>query len=143
MRDSDMFAENARQQGFAAPLAHAALETIATRLQEHGHATSSHFYIYRTGQQESGGTADSPRPRLIPVFATADTALAFAQHNRLGPTPRLLRLSLARLLSVMVQRPTIETLLFVDEPPSSLPPGTLPAGFRLERDTLLNMLKGA
>lgn len=143
MQDTTIFTTIAQQHGFTAQVAQAALGTTTRMLRDRGHtARDNFFYIYRTGKR-SGGTdrGSSERTRVVLAFATPDTALAFAQQNHLTPTPRLLRLSLAQLLATLVQRPTIGALLFADEP-IELVAGYLPAGLRLERGVLLNMLTG-
>ncbi len=144
MQDREIFRTVAEQHGFDPQAIPGALAYVADQLQSHGHAAGRYFYGYRTGAQSMGGDATgATRPRLVLMFATADSALAFAQHNRLGAAPRLFRASLAQLLAILVQRPSIGTLLFVDEPVQSLPRGQFPSGVRLEREQLLAMLEGA
>jgi len=149
MSDSDIFLHIARQQGFSAPRARLALHAAQHQLADRGYVQRRYFYIYRTSPQGTvGGASSSERPRRVLAFATADTALAFAQHNYLRPTPRLLRptprllrASLGQLLAVLVQRPAIQSLLFVSEPLDIRTPGTLPAGFSLERAAVVHMLE--
>jgi hypothetical protein len=141
MHDDDIFLLIAQQHGFSAPRARAALQAARRRLYDYGHVQRQHFYIYRTDQQGAGGVAGAERPRRVLAFATPDTALAFAQHNALRPTPRLLRATLGQLLAVLVQRPAIKTLLFVAEPLSVQSPGTLPAGLHLERAMVVHLLE--
>lgn len=145
MQDSNIFREVVQQYGFSAGRAQVALETITTQLRARGHTTHRPFYIYRTGGSslEGAAAAGAARPRTLLAFATADSALLFVQRNALSPTPRLLRLPLAQLLAVLVQRPAIGALLVADEPIEALAPGELPAGLRLERALLLDLLKGA
>jgi hypothetical protein len=142
MSDSDIFLHIARQKGFSAPRARLALHTAQNQLADRGYVQRRYFYIYRTSPQGAvGGASSSERPRRVLAFATADTALGFAQHNHLRPTPRLLRASLGQLLAVLVQRSTIQSLLFVAEPLDIRTPGTLPAGFSLERAAVVHMLE--
>jgi hypothetical protein len=141
MNDTNIFLLVAQQQGFSAPRARVALQAAQRHLADRGYAQRRHFYIYRTSPQGAVGGASGERPRRVLAFATADTALAFAQHNHLRPTPRLLRTSLDQLLAVLVQRPTIQTVLFVAEPLHIRTPGTLPAGFSLERAAIVHMLE--
>ncbi len=141
MRNNDVFIQTALRYGFSSTAAHAALNRVQTDLRQRRHSSQQTFYTYRTGKSSVGGAAQTPRPRLVIAFATADTALAFAQHNHLGPTPRLLRANLAQLLAVMVQRVTIGVLLFADEPVDHVQTGALPPGFRLDRRVLLTMLQ--
>lgn len=142
MHDTIIFTAVAQQHGFDAQVAHAALTATAKMLYQRGHTPQDYFYLYRTGKRNPpSGEGSSARPRVVLAFYTPDTALAFAQHNRLTPTPRLLRLSLARLLATLMQRPTIGAVLFADEP-IEMVAGYLPVGLRLERAALLNMLTG-
>lgn len=144
MIDNDIFTTIACQKGFTAPMAQTVLETTARRLRQRGHHISARYYTYRSTKGGSGDERDraSERPRLVLAFATADTALSFAQRSRVGQTPRLLRVSLAQLLAVLIQRPLIEAVLFVDEPITIAEQNQLPIGLRLERNLLLTMLKG-
>jgi hypothetical protein len=142
MNNDDIFLLVAQQHGFTKPRARAALHTARSTLADQGYTQRGHFYIYRTSPQGAVGSASSSaRPRRVLAFTTADTALAFAQHNQLRPTPRLLRASLGQLLAVLVQRPTIQTVLFVAEPLSIQTPGALPAGFSLARAAVVHMLE--
>jgi hypothetical protein len=142
MNDDDIFLLIAQQHGFAKPRARTALHAAHRQLAERGYSQRRHFYLYRTSPPGAvGGASSGERPRRVLAFATADTALAFAQHNQLRPTPRLLRASLGQLLAVLVQRPTIQMVLFVAEPLSIRAPGTLPAGFALERAAVVHMLE--
>jgi hypothetical protein len=143
MVDSTVFLETVRQQGYAVQYAQRALTTIATKLQECGHATNTYFYIYRTGKSGMGGDEVKEHPRTVLAFATADSAFSFVQRNHLKSTPRLWRASLAQLLAVLVQRPTIGALLFAHEPIEINAQNRLPIGLRIERTDILKMLEGA
>jgi hypothetical protein len=147
MSDDHIFTDIARQHGFDADKAHAALAAMLAHLRAQGHVVHTTYFIYRTGSQPGEGDARPAaaiRTRSLLVFVTPDTALAFAQRNNLLPTPRLSRLSITQLLAILVQHPAIQTLVFVAEPQEheTLPVGRLPDGLRLERTLLLRMLKG-
>jgi hypothetical protein len=142
MQDNGIFIATAQHCGFSADGARATLDMALVMLQERGHAVRRAFYIYRSDKSEPGKVGTGARPRLVLAFVTPDTAMVFAQHHRLGPTPRLLRATLAQLLSVLLQRPAIGALMFVDEPITFAADSYLPSGLRLERDMLLKMLKG-
>ncbi len=142
MSACNILIEVARQHGFRTEMACVALDFTATRLRERGQAARSHFYIYRTESKHVGAGRAGERLRVIPAFAMPDSALSFVQRSQLGSVPRLSRMSVAQLLAAMVQRPTIGALLFVDEPITIVPKHSLPAGLRLERAILLEILKG-
>lgn len=147
--DSTIFYDVVRQSGLNAEAASLAFERVHSWLLERGHAAQSRYYIYRTGKRglgadtpQAAAEAASARPRTVLAFANADTALGFAQRHNLRPTPRLLRMSLAQLLAVQVQRPLIMRLIFVDEPLTIATTTHLPTGMVLNRERLLHMLKG-
>lgn len=143
MRDMTIFIELIHQQGYRPEAAQAAISTLEVSLHDYGYSTTTAFYIYRTGNMH-GGTGEGKsgeRPRSLLAFPAADTALAFAQHNNLGKAPRLLRVTVPQLLAVMVQRPAIQALIFVDESADFPPRGQLPSGLRIDRELLLNMLE--
>jgi hypothetical protein len=142
MQKQGMLASVARQHGLRAAQAPEALDTAVRQLRERGHRGSLEFYLYRSTGSGVGSGDTSERARLVLAFATADTALAFAQHNRLRPTPRLLRASLEQLLALLLQRSTIGTLLFADEPLEMAAAGGLPVGLRIERAAFLQLLEG-
>jgi hypothetical protein len=142
MQDQGVLANVARQHGFHAAQASVALDMTTRQLRERGHRGSLKFYLYRSTGSGAGGRDAQERVRLVLAFATADTALAFAQHNRLRPTPRLLNVGLEQLLALMLQRPTIGTLLFADEPLEITRAGKLPTGLRIERAAFLKLLEG-
>lgn len=151
MHYAQLFIGVAQQHGCSPHAARAVLDAITQqlrvrRLQVAGFQSSTFhltpFYVYRTGGSGVGGdSGGSGRPRLLMAFPSADSALAFAQHNQLGTTPRLLSMSVPQLLATLVQRASISAILFVDEPAEAPPGGHLPPGLRLERITLLEMLK--
>lgn len=140
--DSASFIGTAQHHGFSSQIARTALDSVSSRLSELGYAADAAFYVYRIGGNTTGASGGSGRPRLLLAFASADSALAFAQRNSLGATPRLLRMSIAQLLAILLQRPSIGALLFVTEL-AEVPPGRqLPPGFHLDRMVLLDMLQG-
>jgi len=102
------------------------------------------FYVFwttRSGER----TESSGRERMLLAFPSPDTALAFAQRNRLTQppdAPRLRRLALVHLLRAMLREPAIATLYLVFEADDlqEYPPGRLPAGLRLSRSELLRLI---
>ncbi len=136
-----LFIGIAQQYGFSAEAAQMALDRVGMQLSMHGYARHTVFYVYRTGKPAGGSGGRAGRARLLLAFPSADAALSFAQHSGLGATPRLLAMNVSQLLSVLLQRPSIGTLLFATE--TEAPAVTyLPHGFRLERTTLLKLLQG-
>ncbi|NJM09120.1 hypothetical protein HC891_27350 [Candidatus Gracilibacteria bacterium] len=54
-------------------------------------AIGAGLFVFRSAETPTGGAGDSPEPpreRTIVAFGSADSALAFAQRNGLGPHPR-------------------------------------------------------
>jgi hypothetical protein len=144
MPDVRIFIGVAQQHGFPAAAAQAALEQVTALVREQGTLTT-HFYLYRTAGGALGGTAGAPppaRPRTLLAFTSADAALAFAQHHGLGLAPRLLVVTLPQLLAVLIQRPTISSLLIATKQARTAADG-LPEGIRMTRDTLLAQLASA
>jgi hypothetical protein len=145
MPDSPLFIEVARQQGYTAEAAYAALEAVRARLAALG-LSATRFYIYRTGESgvAGGGAAGSAtgRPRVLLAFPSADAALAFAQHGGLGRSPRLIALSLSQALAALIQRPSIGALYLAEDGELMVEPGALPPGLRLERTALIELLDG-
>jgi hypothetical protein len=142
MQDNGIFVATAHKCGFPAPAARATFDVVVAMLRERGHTARTAFYIYRIEKSGVSNDGAGSRPRVVLAFATPDTALGFVQRHQLGPTPRLLRASLAQLLSVLLQRPAIGALLFADEPIECVAGSYLPRGLRLERAMVLKMLKG-
>ncbi|NJP04940.1 MAG: hypothetical protein HC837_04580 [Chloroflexaceae bacterium] len=142
MQESNIFIEIAQQQGFHGQQAHETLKTIGQQLHTCAISIQSPFYIFRTGGGGTGQGGQANRPRLLLAFPSADDALAFAQHQNLRPTPRLLRVSVHQLLAILLQRPAITALILVDEHANMSQIGKYPHGYRLERTELLTMLKG-
>jgi hypothetical protein len=145
MSHSTLFIGVAQQQGFSAGAASSALAAVVDMLLERGGPVPASFFIYRVGTGEadvtSGGAGGgSGRVRTLLAFRSADSALVFSQRVGLGAAPRLLSLSLAQLLAVLIQRPTIGTLIFADEIDATLGSSSLPPGLRLERSALLALL---
>jgi len=141
MPDTPIFIGMAQQYGFSAEAAHEALAGIRAQLADRA-ISGTRFYLYRTagGGVGAGDTETTPvRTRILLAFGSADAALAFAQHYRLGVAPRLLTLSLPQLLAVLVQRPTISALLIATEQ-DRLGAQGLPEGVRIERTVLLARL---
>ena len=145
MSHATLFIGIAQQQGFSAGAARSALATVVEMLLKRGSNVPTSFFIYRAGASEaepSGGAGSgSARLRKLMAFRSADTALVFAQRVGLGAAPRLLSLSLAQLLAVLIQRPTIGKLIFADEIDATLGSSSLPPGLHLERSALLALLE--
>lgn len=138
MDDDQLFYEAAQQQGITESMA----DRILARYRETIGPGS--FYVYRIETPKpDGGTnaASSQRKRTLLVFRTGDDALSFAQRNRLGPTPRLLRISLANILATLLHRPSLEAVLFVIIVDDDIKPGQFPDGVRIERSHLLAALQ--
>lgn len=142
MQQHNIFIAVAQHAGFTPSAAHRALTLVNEQLYTHGYSGDPSFYIYRVGQSEpAGGRHPSQeRPRMLLAFPSADSALTFAQRNHLGQTPRLVYLSVAQLLAIILQRPSIHALIFVDELAETPPFGTLPQGFRLNRAVIVDIL---
>jgi hypothetical protein len=135
MNDELVLEEAARQRGQSGAAALTLLHGLHARL---GHAS---YYVYRTERAAGAAGGASGRQRTLVAFPSGDAALAFAQRNRLGATPRLQRLSLARLLAALFQQHDLAAVLFVGEPPDDLAAGRLPEGLRLERAAALAALE--
>lgn len=138
MDDDQLFYEAAQQQGISS--------ATADRILAHYRETigPGSFYVYRIeSPKPDGGTSAAPsqRKRTLLVFRTGDDALSFAQRNRLGPTPRLLRISLANVLATLLQRPSLEAVLFITSVEDHIKPGQFPDGVRIERSHLLAALQ--
>lgn len=143
MHTTNLFVATARQAGFTAQAAHTVLDFVEAHLSEQGRSRQTTFYVYRTERSSVGeGSRSSERSRTLLAFPSADGALAFAQHHQLGTGPRLLYMHVDQLLTIMLQRPAIGTLLFVNELAEPPPGRHLPPGFRLSRSVLLAMLQG-
>lgn len=146
--DQTIFLGIASQHGYPAEAALHVYEAIATQLG--GRGLTPALYVYRSGERppegdsaDTGSPAPPVRPRTLLAFATADTALGYAQRMRLQGSPRVRRMHLAQLLAVMLQQPGIVALCVADEP-LEIPVGQqLPAGLLIQRDDLHEMLKGA
>lgn len=146
MTDIALFIEVARQHGYSAEAAGAAIAAVRARLDEAG-VRSRQLYIFRAGDggvgAGEGGQGEAPsRQRRLLAFQSPDAALAFAQSAGLGAAPRLVGLTLGQVLAAMIQRPAIDALHVADEDFAPTPPGTLPPGTRIERVALLELLAG-
>lgn len=144
-----LYLDTARHHGYQPHSARRALEQVAAWLnerfpcQQQAPETRA-YYIFRSGSQAAESDATTtppPRPRTLLAFTSADAALAFAQQATLTVSPRLLRMSLPRLLAALIQRPAITALLVVDDLDEHRTTTGLPDGFRLARGTLLELLK--
>ncbi len=141
-----LFLGTASQQGYPAEVALPVYTQLVATLRERGHGPA--LYVYRVAEHEgdsdtASATPPFTRPRTLLAFATADTALGFAQRMRLRGSPRLRRIAFAHLLAVMLQQPAIRAVLVVDEP-LVIPVGQhFPTGYTISRTDLHEMLKGA
>lgn len=139
MDGDQVFRKAAQQQGIALD--------VADRILAHYRETIGYdsFYAYRIESPKLEGTSNASaanqRKRTLLVFRTGDDALSFAQRNRLGPTPRLLRLSLAHILATLLHRPALEAVLFVTIVDDHIKPGQYPDGIRVQRSHLLEALQ--
>lgn len=139
------FLNIARKEGFNVQAAQAAFHTMESRLREAGYHDATTFYIYRTAPRmhgEGAGGAQKEPSRLLLAFSSPDAALAFAQHHRLKPIPRLLPVTLEHLLIVLVQQAAIQAVIFTEESAPVSPDTHIPTVLRLGRLELLDMLKG-
>ena len=126
----------AREYGYNA----AALRALVDELSARSNARA--FYVF-SSQRAGGAGAPPDRRRLLLAFPTPDSALAFAQHNRLTAEerPRLRRLELLQLIGAVLREPAIEALLLAAESGDDDPPaGRFPDGVRIERAELLRRL---
>jgi hypothetical protein len=140
MRDGQPFVEVARQQGYEAAAAERAQAEVVARLQAGG-LCARRYYCFRTRGVGGGNASQAPsRPRLLLLFRDADDALSFAQASSLGAAPRLMVLSLAQALSMLLQRPAIGALYLAASGEVVHGGGGLPPGVRVERGELLAML---
>jgi hypothetical protein len=133
--EQNQLARAAREQGLEPAQALAFLATLQRRLG------GAQFYVYRGGGNSGGGSGSPRPPRQVVAFSTADTALAFAQCNAPGVLVRLRALTLAQLLALLLQSPTIDALLFVADSDQQLTRGRLPHGLHLQRDEVLRLLQ--
>jgi hypothetical protein len=141
---SDVFILAAARLGHTAESARVAFSQVVAALANYELAAGASLFVFRNVEStggDGGAKPVPPRERRIVAFASADSALAFAQRNGLGPGARLQRLRIEQLLAVMLERPSIVTLLVVDEECELPPRGTLPTGVRLERGTLVAWLE--
>jgi hypothetical protein len=149
MDEIAIYLDTAQQYGYQQQPARRALDQVVAWLHERHplrRQSSAHlaFYIFRSGSHptEHAAAAVAPaRPRILLAFTSADAALGFAQHASVAASPRLLRLSLPRLLAALIQRPAITALIFVDDLDERQTTTGLPDGFRLDRGALLALLK--
>jgi hypothetical protein len=138
MNDEVGFDEAARQLGATTTAAMRVLRNFEQQI------AAGTYYVFRVGGgeggSEGGGGGGEGKKRTLFAFRTGDDALTFAQRNRLGPSPRLLRLSMAQLLTIMLHRPNVEAVLFVAVVDDTMRPGRRPEGQRVTRTELLEAL---
>jgi hypothetical protein len=119
----------------------AALRALIAELRER--CGGDHFYVFWNAGG-SGGSAGA-RSRTVLCFRSPDSALAFAQRNRLGSLQpaRLRRLSLLQIVAALLRTPAIGMVVLADEPDDhaeDMTAGKLPEGLRLARADLLERL---
>ena len=99
------------------------------------------FFIFRTSSQSGSGAPASGRRRNILAFPSPDSALSFAQRNRLNDPlqpVRTRRLGLLQLLEAMLRDPNLVLLVLADDTNEDV--GRFPSGLHLQRDALLTQL---
>lgn len=129
--------------GESSQVAHV-LELFRHRLIADGQQPVQTLYVYRSaGSVERSSAPPGPnaippaRPRLLLAFLSADAAVGFAQRTGLSRSPRLLTISPARALAVLLQQSGLSALhIAYDDVPA---PDGLPVGWRLSRTELLAM----
>lgn len=143
------FLEIARQHGYTQQAASNAFDIVQARVKRAGYLVQTTFYVYRNTTKRApedsrpGHEHHTPeRQRWLLAFSSPDSALAYAQHHRLRPTPRLHALTLAQLLAVMLQQSTIQALIFTEEGAPLALDIPVPTVFRLNRFELLYLLRG-
>jgi hypothetical protein len=143
LAEPSLFIGVALQHGFSEGAAREALAAVAARLAGRG-LTARRLFCFRSPAGGPGGgdgaAAPPARPRLLLAFQSADAALGFAQRSGLGAAPRLVTLSLEQALAALVQRPALGALLIAADEDADA--RGLPAGLRIERATLLELLAG-
>lgn len=139
MDDAQIFLVAVRQAGYGQA---AALAVLAWVVECLGGASliPTRFYIFRSDRKGGGNAAPPTRPRVLVAFRSADAALSFAQKAGIGAAPRLAAMSLGQLLTALIQRPTIGTLLIATEIEEPIQAG-LPIGTRIERAALFDQLQ--
>lgn len=99
------------------------------------------FFIFRTSGQGGSGASTSVRRRTLLAFPSPDSALAFAQRNRLHDPLQPLRtrrLGLLQLLEALLRDPNLVLLVLADDMNEDV--GRLPTGLHIQRDTLLTQI---
>lgn len=109
------------------------------RLIADGQPSPQTLYVYRTtgaaASSDPSAPAPSSRPRRLLAFLSADAAVSFAQRTGLARVPRLLTLSLARVLAIILQQPAVRALhIAYDDIPAA---NGLPSGWNLSRAEVL------
>lgn len=146
--ESEPFRAAALSLGYAEAVARLALQRLLAQLQQAGIATERAHYLFRGGPPrdhvDAAASASPPpsKPRTLLIFATPDSALAFAQQVGLGRSPRLVGLHPARVLAIAAQRPSIEALLFCAESEQFVA-NRMPLGRRVSRNEIVALLDQA
>jgi hypothetical protein len=124
---------------------HAALHILAlltARLEQWNYRATSTFYVYRTGKRladDLRGKRESSRQLL--VFASPDSALAFAQRHKLKPPPQLAPIYLTQLLVVLVKFSSIRKIVFLEEDTTLVPDARTPDLLAIQRSEVLALVQ--
>lgn len=137
--DLAILATAVRQAGGEPAQVSHVLALFHQRLIADGQPSPQTLYVYRaTGSaasSEPSAPAPSARPRLLLAFLSADAAVSFAQRTGLARVPRLLPLSLARVLAIILQQPAMRALhIAYDDVPAA---NGLPSGWHVSRAEML------
>ncbi|WP_322489230.1 hypothetical protein [Chloroflexus sp.] len=137
--DLAILATAVRQAGGEPAQVAQVLASFHRRLIADGQPYPQRLYVYRT--TSAAASADTPapalsaRPRLLLAFLSADAAVSFAQRAGLARVPRLLTLSLARVLAIILQQSAMRALhIAYDDIPVA---NGLPSGWNLSRAEVL------
>ncbi|MDW8405353.1 hypothetical protein [Chloroflexus sp.] len=126
--------------GEPAQVAHV-LELFHQRLIADGQPSPQTLYVYRTtsaaARSDKQVSTSPARTRLLLAFLSADAAVSFAQRAGLARVPRLLPISLARMLAVLLQQPAMSAVhIAYDDTPAA---DGLPVGWHIARADVLAM----
>lgn len=137
--DLAILATAVQQAGGEPAQAASVLEFFRQRLIAAGQPSPQTLYVYRVSSVAARSDASAPvpsaRPRLLLAFLSPDAAVSFAQRTGLARVPRLLPLSLARVLAIVIQQPAMRALhIAYDDVPAA---NGLPSGWHLSRAEIL------
>lgn len=147
MHDLFHLIEAADSYGFSSQAVQQTFAIIEEQLEQYSYSTARFFYVYRMSKSKSNPGekpgAQSTRRRWVLAFPSPDAALSFAQQQQFQVVPRLSGVSVAHLLTVMLQNSSIHALIFAADQGETYSGQQLPAGLRIERSAFLTLLKGA